>query len=200
MADDDFPTRLAASMGDDGDGGDGLPTPSAVVAGVLAPLRGADKSPGGHRFDVAETDHSEKRYVFTCDVGFAGEDCTARLVVYRENGHVYARHGIQPPDSGGLLSRVRGSDDGYGALDVGTEVAAELAERRGNLVDDGIVNRVTTARTTDDPAGFELRMETSETSMVTVTGYDDGRDYLFVPLPDLALRAFVAERKALRSQ
>jgi len=60
------------------------------------------------------------------------------------------------------------------------------------------VNRVTTARTTADPAGFELRFETSETSMVTVTGYDDGRDYLLVPLPDLALRAVVAERKALR--
>jgi len=33
--------------------------------------------------------------------------------------------------------------------------------------------------------------------MVTVTGYDDGHDYLLVPLPDLALRAVVAERKAL---
>ena len=198
MADDDFPTRLAASMGDDGDSGDGLPTPSAVVAGVLAPLRGADKSPGGHRFDVEGTDHAEKRYTFTCDVGFAGEDCTARLVVYREDGHVYARHGVHPPNSGGLLSRVRGRGDGYDALGVDADVAAKLAKRRQKLVADGIVNRVTTARSTDDPAGFELRMETAETSMVTVTGYDDGRDYLLVPLPDLALRAVVAERKALR--
>ncbi|WP_232703035.1 hypothetical protein [Halobacterium wangiae] len=198
MADDDFPTRLAAAMGDDGDGGDGLPTPSAVVAGVLAPLRGAEKSPGGHRFDVESTDHAEKRYTFTCDVGFAGENCTARLVVFREDGHVYARSGVEPPESGGLLSRVRGSDDGYDALGVDADVAAGLAERRKRLVEDGIVNRVTTARTTEDPAGFELRFETSETSMVTVTGYDDGRDYLAVPLPDLALRAVVAERKALR--
>jgi hypothetical protein len=197
MADDEFPTRLAAATGDDGDGDNGLPAPSAVVAGVLAPLRGADKSPGGHRFEAGETDHTEKRYAFTCDVGFAGEDCTARLVVYREDGHVYARHGVHPPDSGGLLSRVRGSDDGYDALGVDADVAARLAKRRRQLVEDGIANRVTAPRTTDDPAGFELRMETSETSMVTVTGYDDGHDYLLVPLPDLALRAVVAERKAL---
>jgi len=65
--------------------------------------------PGGHRFDVESTDHAEKRYSFTCDVGFAGEDCTTRLVVSREDGHVYARSGVEPPESGGLLSRVRGA-------------------------------------------------------------------------------------------
>lgn len=197
MPKDDFPVRLAAAMGEDGDGGDGLPTASAVVAGVLAPLRGSDRSTGGGEFEVESTDHAEKRYTFTCEVGFGGERCTARLVVYRKHGYVYARHGLHPTDSGGLLSRIRGRSGGYDALGVDAECASELAERRDNIISEGVVDRVTTTRTTDDPVGFELRFETAATSMLTVTGFADGRDYLSVPLPDLALRALVAERRAL---
>lgn len=196
MAEDDFPTRLAAYTGDDDSGGTGLPSPGAVVAGVLAPLRGADKTRGGRRFDLTASDHAEKRYAFATPVPLAGADCTARLVVRREDGYVYARHGVHPPDSGGLLSRVRGRASGYAALDVDAR-ASRLAERRRRVVADGIDSRVVTPRTTDDPVGFELRMETAETSMLTVSGYGDGRDYLSVPLPDLALRAVAAERHAL---
>lgn len=197
MAEDDFPTRLAAATGDDEDGGEGLPKPSAVVAGVLAPLRGADQSSGGDRFSVESTDHEAKRYAFTCDVEFGGEHCLSRLVVFRDQGYVYASHALDAPDSGGLLSRIQGSDDGYGALGVDPDVVDELTKRRYGLVTDGIVGRVTTARTTDDLVGFELRFDTAETSMFTAEDYTDGRDYLRVPLPDLALHAVVAERKAL---
>ena len=45
--------------------------------------------------------------------------------------------------------------------------------------------------------GFELRFETADTAVLSVTGYADGRDYLSVPLPDLALRAVAAERDVL---
>lgn len=197
MAEDDFPTRLAAYTGDDDGDDDGLPSPGAVVAGVLAPLRGADQSRGGDRFDVTDTDHAAKRYAFAASVPFAGADCTAGLVVRRDDGYVYARHAVEPPDSGGLLSRVRGRASGYAALDVDADRAARLAERRHRVVTDGVDSRVAAVRVTDDPAGFELRLETSETSMLTVSGYADGRDYLSVPLPDLALRAVAAERDAL---
>lgn len=197
MAEDDFPTRLAAFTGDDEDGGEGLPSPSAVVAGVLASLRGANQTRGGKRFTVAESDHADKRYAFACPVDFANADCTARVVVRREDGYVYARHAVHPPDTGGLLSRVRGASSGYAALGVDSDRAAALAKRRHRVVSDGIDSRVATARLTDDPVGFELRFETAETAVLSVTGYGDGRDYLTVPLPDLALRAVAAERAAL---
>ncbi|MCG1004193.1 MULTISPECIES: hypothetical protein [Halobacterium] len=197
MAEDDFPTRLAAYTGDDADGGEGLPSPSAVVAGLLAPLRGADKSPGGKRFDVAETSHADKRYAFACPVELAGTDCTARLVVRREDGYVYAKHGVHPPESGGLLSRVRGPSTGYTALDVNSDRVAALAKRRRKVVADGTDSRVVTPRLTDDPVGFELRFETAETAVLSVTGYSDGTDYLGVALPDLALRAVATERAVL---
>lgn len=194
---EDFPTRLAAYTGDDADSGEGLPSTSAVVAGVLAPLRGADKSPGGKHFDVAETSHADKRYAFTCPVELAGTDCTARLVVRREDGYVYARHGVHPPETGGLLSRVRGGKSGYDALGVDSDLVARLAKRRRNVVASGVDTRVTTPRITDDLVGFELRFETADTAVLSVTGYADGRDYLSVPLPDLALRAVAAERDVL---
>jgi len=197
MAEDDFPTRLAAFTGDDADGGEGLPSPSAVVAGVLAPLRGAEKTSGGERFDAAETDHTERRYAFSCPVELAGADCTSRLVVRHEDGYVYASYGVHPPQSGGLLSRVRGSKTGYDALDVKPDRVARLAKRRRKAVAGGIDKRVVTPRLTDDSVGFELRLETAETAVLSVTGYGDGRDYLSVPLPDLALRAVAAERDAL---
>ncbi|WP_336036083.1 hypothetical protein [Halobacterium yunchengense] len=198
MADDEFPTRLAAFTGDDDGDAAGLPSPGAVVAGVLAPLRGADQSRGGGRFEVADTDHAAKRYAFAAPVSFAGADCTARLDVRREDGYVYARHAVLPPDRGGLLSRVRGAPAGYAALDVDADRASRLAERRRRVVADGVDSRVVTARLTDDPVGFELRLETAETAVLTVSGYGSGRDYLQVPLPDLALRAVAAERDALR--
>jgi hypothetical protein len=65
------------------------------------------------------------------------------------------------------------------------------------VVSDGIDSRVGAARLTDDPVGFEVRFETDETAVLSVRGYDDGSDYLTVPLPDLALRAVAAERSAL---
>ncbi|MGB9964643.1 hypothetical protein [Halobacterium sp. CBA1126] len=197
MAEDDFPTRLAAYTGDDADDGEGLPSPSAVVAGVLAPLRGAEKSPGGARFAVAETSHAEKRYAFTTRVELANTDCTARLVVRREDGYVYARHAVRPLETGGLLARVRGGGSGYDALDVDADAVSTLAKRRRKVVADGVDSRVVTPRITDDPVGFELRFETADTAVLSVTGYADGRDYLSVPLPDLALRAVAAERAVL---
>ncbi|MFB6270473.1 MAG: hypothetical protein ABEH83_11040, partial [Halobacterium sp.] len=154
MGEDDFPTRLAAATGDDDDGGEGLPSPSAVVAGLLAPLRGAEKTRGGKRYETAGADHAEKRYAFSCGVALAGTDCTSRLVVRRDDGYVYARHGVHPPDTGGLLSRVRGKKTGYAALGVDTDRAARLAKRRRRLVADGVDSRVATVRATDDPVGF----------------------------------------------
>ncbi|MFC3477552.1 hypothetical protein [Halobacterium litoreum] len=197
MPKDDFPVRLAAAMDEDGDGGDSLPKASAVVAGLLAPLRGFDKSTGGREFEAESADHAENRYAFTCEVGFGGQRCIARLAVYQKHGYVYARHGLHPTDSGGLLSRIRGRSSSYDALGVDPECASALAERRAKIVAEGVEDRVTTTRTTDDPVGFELRFETAATSMLTVTGFSDGRDYVSVPLPDLALRALVAERRAL---
>ncbi|MFB6269567.1 MAG: hypothetical protein ABEH83_06465, partial [Halobacterium sp.] len=61
----------------------------------------------------------------------------------------------------------------------------------------GVDSRVATVRATDDPVGFEVRFETRETAVLSVSGYADGRDYVTVPLPDLALRCVAAERNAL---
>ncbi|WP_232686683.1 hypothetical protein [Halobacterium zhouii] len=197
MAGDDFPTRLAAFTGDDDSDSDGLPSPGAVLAGVLSSLRGADRSSASERFDPIETSHENHRYAFACLVEFAGSECTARLVVRREDGYVYARFTVQPPDTGGLLDRVR-RRTGYDALGVDASLVDRLAAVRRRVVARGMDTRVTTARTTEDPVGFELRFETAETGpSLSATDYDDGRDYLETPLPDLALRAVDAERKVL---
>ncbi len=108
-----------------------------------------------------------------------------------------ARHGVHPPESGGLLSRVRGGKSGYDALGVDADLVARLAKRRRKVVANGVDSRVATPRMTDEPVGFELRFETADTAVLSVTGYTDGRDYLSVPLPDLALRAVAAERAVL---
>lgn len=198
MAGDDFPTRLAAHTGDDDDDSEGLPSPGAVLAGVLSPLRGADRSTASERFDPAETSHEKHRYAFACPLEFAGSDCTARLDARREDGYVYARFAVQPPDAGGLIDRVRGRNEGYDALGVDPGLVERLAAVRRRVVARGMDTRVTTARTTEDPVGFELRFETRETGpSLSATEYDDGRDYLGTPLPDLALRAVDAERDVL---
>lgn len=197
MAGDDFPTRLAAFTGDDDSDSEGLPSPGAVLAGVLSSLRGADRSVASERFDSTETSHEDHRYAFTCPLEFAGSDCTARLDARREDGYVYVRFAVQPPDAGGLLDRVR-QRTGYDALGVDHALLERLAAVRRRVVARGMDTRVTTARTTEDPVGFELRFETAETGpSLSATDYDDGRDYLETPLPDLALRAVDAERNVL---
>ena len=198
MAGDDFPTRLAAYTGDDDSDSEGLPSPGAVLAGVLAPIRGADRSASSERFEPVETSHEDHHYAFDCALEFAREECTARLDVRRDDGYVYARFAVQPPDSSGLLARVRGRDTGYDAFGVDAGLVHRLVDARRRVVASGMDNRVTTARTTEDPVGFELRFETSETGpSLSATDYDDGRDYLGTPLPDLALRAVDAERDVL---
>lgn len=198
MAGDDFPTRLAAYTGDDDSDSEGLPSPGAVLAGVLSPLRGAERSTASGRFEPAETSHEDHYYAFECALDFAGEECTARLDVRRDDGYVYARFAVEPPESGGLLGRVRGHDSGYDALDVDADRRDRLVDARRRVVASGMDNRVTTARATEDPVGFELRFETSETGpSLSATSYDDGRDYLGTPLPDLALRTVDAERDVL---
>lgn len=197
MAGDDFPTRLAAFTGDDDGDSEGLPSPGAVLAGVLSSLRGAERSAAAERFEAVETSHENHHYAFACPVEFVSTDCTARLDVRRDDGYVYARFAVQPPDSGGLLDRIR-RRTGYDALGVESGLVERLANARRRVVASGMDNRVTTARTTDDPVGFELRFETQETGpSLSATGYDDGRDYLTTPLPDLALRAVDAERDVL---
>lgn len=199
MAGDDFPTRLAAFTGDDDSDSEGLPSPGAVLAGVLSSLRGVDRSAASRGFEPAETSHEDHRYAFTCPVEFAGSDCIARLDVRRDEGYVYARFAVQPPDSGGLLDRVR-RRTGYDTLGVDSDVVDRLVAVRRRVVANGMDNRVTTARTIDEPVGFELRFETSETGpSLSATDYDDGRDYLGRPLPDLALRAVDAERDVLET-
>lgn len=194
MAGEDFPTRLAAFTGDDDGDSDGLPSPAAVLAGVLSSLRGADRSPASARFEPVEASHQDHRYAFAAAVEFAGSDCTARLDARRDAGYVYARFAVEPPAPGTLLDRVR-RRTGYDALGVDPELVDRLAAVRRRVVGGGVDTRVTTARTTDDPVGFELRFETRETGpSLTATEYDDGRDYLGTPLPDLALRAVDAER------
>ena len=198
MAGDDFPTRLAAFTGDDDSDSEGLPSPGAVLAGVLSPLRGADRSAASGRFEPTETSHEDHRYAFACPLEFAGSDCTAHLDARRGEGYVYARFAVRPPDSGGLLDRVRGRDTGYDALGVDAELLERLVDARRRVVAGGMDTSVTTARATEDPVGFELRFETHETGpALSATGYDDGRDYLTTPLPDLALRAVDAERDVL---
>jgi hypothetical protein len=199
MAGEDFPTRLAAFTGDDDSDSDGLPTPGAVLAGVLSSLRGTDSSAASERFEPVETSHEDHHYAFACPVTFADSDCTARLDVCSDGRYVYARFSVQPDDSGGLLDRVR-RRSGYDALGVDTDRLGRLVTARRRVVARGMDNRVTTARTIDEPVGFELRFETSETGpSLSVTDYDDGRDYLGTPLPDLALRAVDAERDVLDS-
>lgn len=191
---DDFPTRLAAYHGDDDGDGEGLPSPGAVLAGLLWPIRGTDRSAAGDRY--AASDAGRGDYAYACEVPFAGEDCTSRLGVRREDGYVYARHALVPPNSGSLLARVRGGTSGYDAL--GVDDVEDLVAARRRAVASGLDTRVATPRTTADPVGFELRFETRETGPpLSVTAYDDGRDYLSTPLPDLAVRAVRAERDAL---
>jgi len=192
--DDDFPTRLAAATGDDGDGGDGLPPASSVVAGLLRPLRGADRSKGGHRYEAAATDRSVKRWVYTTDVSLRGVEATSKLVVFRRHGYVYAVHALEPESDGGLLSRFRGPASGYDAFDVDESAVDALAARRRKLAAAGVVERVTSVRPADGPAGFKLRFETGETSMMDAQSFSDGRDYVQTPLPDLALTVVGRER------
>jgi hypothetical protein len=194
---DDFPTRLAAATGDDdGDEAD-LPSASAVVAGLLRPLRGADRSPGGHRYEAASIDRSAKRYRFTADADFRGVDCTSTLVVFRKDGYVYASHDLASESGGGLLSRFRGSESGYDAFDVDPSLVDELASRRRKLVSSAVVDQMVAVQTADGPAGFKLRFETAATSMMDAESFTDGRDYVEVPLPDLALAVLKAERDYL---
>jgi hypothetical protein len=194
MAEDDFPTRLAAATGDDGDGGDGLPPASSVVAGLLRPLRGADRSPGGHEYEAAATDRSTKRWVYTTDVSFRGVECASKLVVFCRQGHVYATHGLDHDATGGLLARFRGPDSPYDAFDVEASVVERLEARRHELVEAGVVGRVTSVSPADGPAAFKLRFETGETSMMDAQSFTDGRDYVETPLPDVALTVVEKER------
>jgi hypothetical protein len=46
----------------------------------------------------------------------------------------------------------------------------------------------------DAPAGFKLRFETAETSMMDAASFTDGRDYVAAPLPNVALAVVQAER------
>jgi hypothetical protein len=194
MGDDDFPTRLAAATGDDGDGGDGLPPASSVVAGLLRPLRGAARSNGGRRYETAATDRSAKRWVYTTDISFCGVECTSKLVVFRRHGYVYAYHGLEPESDGGLLARFRGADSEYDAFDVDESAVDALEERRRELAAAGVVGQVTAVQPADGPAGFKLRFETGETSMMDAQSFTDGRDYVQTPLPDLALTVTERER------
>lgn len=193
MGEDDFPTRLAAATGDDDDEAD-LPSASAVVAGLLRPLRGADRSTGGDRYEAASVDRSANRYSFTADVEFAGVDCTSKLVVFREDGYVYAYHGLEPESGGGLLSRFRGSDSDYDAFGVEESAVEGLETRRRKLVASAVVARMVAVQAADGPAGFKLRFETAETSMMDAASFTDGRDYVEAPLPDVALAVLQAER------
>jgi len=197
MAGDDFPTRLAAATSDDDEDDADLPSASAVVAGLLRPLRGADRSAGGHRFETASVDRSDKRYAFTADVDFRGVDCTSKLVVFRKDGYVYAYHGLEPESGGGLLSRFRGSDSGYDAFDVDAAVVGELETRRRKLVSSVVAARMVAVQSADGPVGFKLRFETAATSMMDAPSFTDGRDYVEVPLPDLALAVLTEERDFL---
>lgn len=194
MAGDDFPTRLAAATGDDDDEEADLPSASAVVAGLLRPLRGADRSPGGDRYEAASIDRSAKRYSFTADVEFRGVDCASKLVVFRKDGYVYAYHGLEPESGGGLLSRFRGSDSGYDAFDVDESDVDDLETRRRKLVSSAVVARMVAVQSADGPAGFKLRFETAATSMMDAASFTDGRDYVEAPLPDLALAILNEER------
>ena len=194
---DDFPTRLAAATGDDDEEDADLPSASAVVAGLLRPLRGADRSPGGHRYDAASIDRSAKRYSFTADVVFQGVDCTSKLVVFRKDGYVYAYHGLEPESGGGLLSRFRGSDSGYDAFDIDDSVAESLETRRTKLVSSAVVDQMVAVQSADGPVGFKLRFETAATSMMDAESFTDGRDYVKTPLPDVAMAVLKQERDYL---
>lgn len=197
MAGDDFPTRLAAATGDDDAEDADLPSASAVVAGLLRPLRGADRSPGGHRYEAASIDRSAKRYVFTSDVSFRGVDCTSKLAVFRKDGYVYAYHGLEPESGSGLLSRFRGSDSGYAAFDVDDAVVDDLEARRRKLVSSAVVDQMVAVQSADGPGGFKLRFETAATSMMDAESFTDGRDYVEAPLPDVALAVLKEERDRL---
>jgi hypothetical protein len=193
MGEDAFPTRLAAATGEDDDEAD-LPSASAVVAGLLRPLRGADRSPGGDRYEAASVDRSAKRYAFTADVAFCGVDCTSKLVVFRKDGYVYAVHGLEPESDGGLFSRFPGSDSAYDAFGVDDADVEDLETRRRKLVAAAVVSRMVSVRSADGPAGFKRRFETAETSMMDAASFTDGRDYVAAPLPNVALAVVQAER------
>jgi len=197
MAGDDFPTRLAAATGDDDEQDADLPSASAVVAGLLRPLRGADRSPGGERYETDTVDRSAGRYSFTADVKFCGVECTSKLLVFRKDGYVYAVHGLEPSSSGGLLSRFRGSDSEYEAFDVDESVVDDLERRREKLVSSAVVDRMVAVRSADGPGGFKLRFETAATSMMDAESFTDGRDYVQSPLPDVALAVLKQERDFL---
>jgi hypothetical protein len=198
MAGDDFPTRLAAATGDGDDAQDAdLPSASAVVAGLLRPLRGADRSAGGERYEADTVDRSAGRYSFTADVTFRGVDCESRLAVFRKDRYVYAVHGLEPSSSGGLLSRLRGSDSTYDTFDVPASAVADLEQRRRELVSSTVVDRLVAVRSADGPGGFTLRFETAASSMLAAESFTDGRDYVRSPLPDVALAVLGEERDAL---